>query len=127
MEPKRPIKTFEDLIVWQQAHRLTLLIYRLSKGFPQAEVYGLTSQIRRSASSISANIVEGFARGRKEFMQFLTVANGSLEETKYHLRLAKDLEYLEVRQYDSLRQEYERLGKLLNALRRSLRPNGPRP
>ena len=86
---------FEDLKVFDQAHKLTLLIYKFTKNFPKSEIYGLTSQIRRSSVSVAVNIVEGNSRGhKKEFLQFLYLANGSLEETKYHLMLAKDLGYI---------------------------------
>ena len=116
-----PIKTYEDLVVWQQAHQWTLAVYQLTQVFPRHEAFGLTSQLRRSAASIPANIVEGFARGRKEFSQFLAIANGSLEETKYHLRLAKDLAYIDEPRYRQMHLDGERLGKLLRALRVSLR------
>ena len=108
---------FENLKVFDEAHKLTLLIYKLTKNFPKSEAYGLTSQIRRSSASVAANIVEVNSRGhKKEFLQFLYLANGSLEETKYHLLLAKDLGYIEIKDYDSVHSQSETVGKLLTGL-----------
>jgi four helix bundle protein len=96
MVDREPAKTFEDLIVWQKAHALVLDIYRVTRSFPKEEVYGLTSQLRRAAVSVPANIAEGFKkRGRAEKARVLNMAEASLEETRYHLRLALDLGYME--------------------------------
>lgn len=108
---------FEDLKVFDEAHKLTLLIYKFTKNFSKSEAYGLTSQIRRSSASVAANIVEGNSRGhKKEFLQFLYIANGSPEETKYHLLLARDLGYLDVNEYDLVHSQSEIVGKLLTGL-----------
>jgi four helix bundle protein len=108
---------FENLKVFDEAHKLTLSIYKVTKDFPKSEVYGLTSQIRRSSASVAANIVEGNSRGhKKEFLQFLYLANGSLEETKYHLLLAKDLGYIDIKEYDLVHSQSETVGKLLTGL-----------
>ena len=89
-----PARSFQDLIVWQKAHQLVLGVYRLSKGFPREEIYGLTSQFRRAAVSIPANIAEGFKkRGRPDKVRFMNIAQGSLEECRYYLILTKDLNY----------------------------------
>jgi four helix bundle protein len=89
-----PAQRFEDLIVWQKAHRWVLAVYRYSAGFPKQEVYGLTSQIRRAAVSVPANIAEGFKkRGARDKARFLNVAQGSLEECRYYLILCRDLGY----------------------------------
>ena len=89
-------QSFEDLIVWQRAHELVLLVYRLTKRFPEEERYVLTSQLRRAAISVPANIAEGFRKsGSADKMRFLNIAQGSLEETHYFLILARDLNYLE--------------------------------
>jgi four helix bundle protein len=94
MEKRLPARNFQDLVVWQKAHGLVLEIYRLSRKFPREETYGLTSQLRRSAVSIPANIAEGFKKkGRNDKLRFLNIAQGSLEETRYYLILAGDLEY----------------------------------
>ena len=90
----KPAKKFQDLIVWQKAHDFVLATYRWTDQFPSHEKFGLTSQLRRSAVSIPANIVEGFKkRGIKDKLRFLNIAQGSLEESRYYLILAKDLGY----------------------------------
>jgi four helix bundle protein len=108
-------KTFEEVPAWKSAHEATLLIYKASSKFPKRELYGLTSQIRRSASSVPANIAEGFYRKTtKELIKFLYNARGSCGETIYHLILARDLKYLETKEYNHLYQIYNDLAKQLN-------------
>lgn len=86
---------YRRLHVWQEAHALVLLVYIATKQFPKDELFGLTSQIRRAVVSVAANIVEGQTRAsKKEFLQFLRVANGSLVEVEYYIGLAKDLCYI---------------------------------
>jgi four helix bundle protein len=115
---------YEDtgkLIVWKQSHQLVLKIYEITKGFPNSELFGLTSQIRRAAVSVPSNIVEGKARGfDKEYKRFLMMARGSLEEVKYQLLLAKDLEYIDSNKYEEVINLTNDVGKLLNGLIRSL-------
>ena len=87
-------KIFTDLIVWQKAHQFVLQVYKMTTSFPQNEIYGLTSQFRRAAVSIPANIAEGYKkRGNKDKLNYLNIAQGSLEECRYYLILACDLEY----------------------------------
>jgi len=87
-------KNFRELIVWQKAHDFVLGIYKLSDNFPQREIYCLTSQFRRAAISIAANIAEGFKKfGKQDKIRFLNIAQGSVEECRYYLILAKDLGY----------------------------------
>ncbi len=94
---REPAKRFEDLIVWQKAHQFVLVVYRLTQSFPRSEIYGLSSQFRRASVSIAANIAEGFRkRGPKDKIRFLNIAQGSLEECRYYLILANDLEYGDV-------------------------------
>jgi four helix bundle protein len=89
-----PAKSFQDLLVWQKAHQFVLSVYHYSDYFPQKEIYGLTSQFRRAAISIAANIAEGFKkRGLSDKARFLNIAQGSLEECRYYIVLAKDLGY----------------------------------
>ena len=89
-----PARTFEDLIVWQKAHAWVLDVYRFSDGFPPKELYTLTSQFRRAAISIPANIAEGFRKtGVADKKRFMNIAQGSLEECRYYLILARDLRY----------------------------------
>ena len=93
---REPAKSFEDLIVWQKAHAWVLEVYKLSKGFPKDEIYGLRSQLRRAAVSVPGNIAEGFRkRGPADKIRFLNTAQGSLEEARYYLILAHDLSYLD--------------------------------
>ena len=106
-------KSFEDLVVWQKAHQFVLATYRLSRTFPRSEAYGLTSQYRRAAVSIAANIAEGFKkRGKADKLRFYNIAQGSAEECRYYLILAKDLEYGDV---DELSRLLEEVSKLLDA------------
>ena len=95
-EPGRfaPAKCFEDLIAWRKAHELAIGVYRLSEGFPKHELYGLTSQLRRAAVSIPANIAEGFKkRGKPDKGRFFNISQGSLAECRYYLILVRDLGY----------------------------------
>jgi four helix bundle protein len=89
-----PASSFKDLIVWQKSHALALKVYRVSSRYPKTELYGLVSQMRRAAVSVPANIAEGLKRAsRLDKARFLNVAQGSLEELRYFLLLAADLEY----------------------------------
>ena len=91
---RKPARTFQDLIVWQKAHQFVLSVYKFSSNFPKNEIYCLTSQLRRSAVSIPANIAEGFKkRGIQDKKRYFNIAQGSLEECRYYLILAKDLGY----------------------------------
>lgn len=115
------VKTFKDLLVWQKAHALVLKIYEITKAFPPEEKFGLTSQLRRSASSIPTNIVEGKKKNStKEFLHFLNISDCSLEETKYHLLLSKDLGYLKTNEFDAIHKDCEEVGKMLFGLQKSL-------
>jgi four helix bundle protein len=108
-----PARSFEQLIVWQKAHQLVLSVYRFTESFPGKELYGLTSQLRRSAVSIPANIAEGFKkRGRADKFRFLNIAQGSLEECRYYFILAKDLRYGDS---EPLQSQLEEVSKLLEA------------
>jgi four helix bundle protein len=114
-ESKRlaPAKSFEQLIVWQKAHQFVLGAYRFTENFPRSETYGLTSQFRRADVSIPANIAEGFKkRGRADKVRFFNIAQGSLEECKYYLVLAKDLNYGDIAK---LQPQIEEVSKLLEA------------
>ena len=107
---REPARSFEDLVVWQKAHQYVLGVYRLTKDFPRTEVYGLTSQFRRAAVSIAANIAEGFRkRGQSDKLRFLNIAQGSLEESRYYLILTADLNYGEVTELRSLLEEVSKL------------------
>ena len=115
------IKSHRDLIVWRKAMDLVVLVYKATEGFPKHELYGLTSQIRRAASSVPANIAEGQGRRSKtEFKQFLGNARGSLLELDTHLELALRLNYLTPSQYERIYGHVEEVGRILNGLIRSL-------
>jgi four helix bundle protein len=91
---RRTARSFHDLLVWQRAHEFVLLAYHYSEKFPRAEIYGLSSQLRRAAISIAANIAEGFKkRGRNDKVRFLNISQGSVEECRYYLLLTQDLGY----------------------------------
>ena len=107
---RAPAKTFEDLIVWQKAHQFVLAVYRLTRTFPRSENYGLSSQFRRAAVSIAANIAEGFRkRGKADKLSFLNIAQGSLEESRYYLILARDLDYGDVSELRTVLVEVSKL------------------
>ena len=111
-------KTFEDLVVWQKSHKLVLKIYRLTQSFPRNELFGLVSQIRRSAVSVPANIAEGFRRkGKADKLRFFNISQASLEETRYYLILTNDLEYADSRQ---LLGDLDEVGRILNAYMKSI-------
>ena len=112
-------KTFEDVEVWKKAHRWVLDIYKFSENFPKQEMFGLTSQLRRAAISIPANFAEGFKKaGLSDKLRFYNIAQGSLEECRYYLILANDLNY-----GDSihLKTELDRIGKMLNSYMQAIR------
>ena len=115
---RSPAKTFQDLVVWRKAYQFVLGIYDLTQKFPETEKYGLTSQLRRSAVSIPANISEGFRRqGKSDKVRFLNIAQSSLEESRYYLIPTKDLGYCDpLKQLDQL----EEVSKLLDAYSKSI-------
>ena len=107
---REPAKTFEDLLVWQKAHSFVLTVYRISGTFPKHEIFGLSSQFRRAAVSIAANIAEGFRkRSNADKIRFYNIAQGSLEECRYYLILTKDLEYSDTSEAKLLLQEVSKL------------------
>lgn len=113
-----PAKSFTDLIVWQKAHSFVLHVYEMTKVFPKEELYGLTSQFRRAAVSVPANIAEGFRKhSRPDKARFLNIAEGSLEECRYYIILGHDLGYLDKQ---SLWQMSEEVGRLLNGYRSAI-------
>ncbi|HUK83420.1 MAG TPA: four helix bundle protein [Verrucomicrobiae bacterium] len=110
---RQPAKSFQDLIVWQKAHQFVLSVYRFTDGFPKTETYGMTSQLRRAAVSIPANIAEGFKKsGRADKGRFMNIAQGSIEECRYYLILAKDLGYGD---NATLMPQLEEVSKLLES------------
>jgi four helix bundle protein len=113
--------SFKKLNVWQKAYLFVLNIYKQTKNFPSFELYGLTSQIRRGAVSILANISEGSERQhKKEFVQFLSIARGSLAEVETYLMLSKDLGYISGKEFIELEEQRKEIGRLLRGLYKSL-------
>ncbi len=122
MMERLPAKSFEDLIVWQKAHQFVLMVYSLTESFPKQEVFGLTSQFRRAAVSIAANIAEGFKKkGKAEKARFMNIAEGSLEECRYYLILTRDLKYGDVA---DLKKQIEEVSKLINAYSKAILTHG---
>jgi len=114
--------SYKDLIVWQKSRVLASEVYRVTQLFPKSELYGLTSQLRRSAVSVASNIAEGQGRLTKgEFQQFLGHARGSLLELETQLAIAVDLNYLEKEHFASLEDRISEVNRLLNGLLESLR------
>jgi four helix bundle protein len=116
------IRSFRDLRVWGKAQVLAQTIYQATGRFPKEELYGLTSQLRRAGISISTNIAEGSKRSTtKDLCHFLSIAQGSNEEVKSLLMLAKSLSYLDSSQFQSIHLQSQAIGVMLNGLIRSLR------
>lgn len=115
-------KGYKRLKVYQEAHRLVLMAYRITAEFPKSESFGLVPQMRRAAVSVVANIIEGQARfGNKEFKRFIFVANGSLVELEYYLQLSEELKYINREQYDNLEKQRKLVGSLMGGLLRYLK------
>lgn len=113
---EKKAKSFTDLLVWQEGHKLVLMVYTETKSFPKDELFGLTSQMRRSAVSITSNIAEGFSRqSYKEKVQFFSVSLGSLTELQNQLLIAKDIGYLEKKKFFQLAEQSVILQKMMNS------------
>jgi len=115
------MKDFRDFKVWERAHELVLKIYKCTADFPEQELFGLVTQMRRCSSSIPANIAEGCGRlGNAELHRFLQIACGSSNELEYHLLLAKDLGYLPEDDYTALDKRLAEMKRMLVALTRKV-------
>jgi four helix bundle protein len=111
------VKDFHELKVWQKAHQLTLAVYQITANFPRGELYGLTSQLRRSCASIPANLAEGCGRnGDAELARFCSIALGSASELEYHLLLARDLKLISPQDHDDLSQRATELKRMFAGL-----------
>jgi len=116
------IKSFTDLVAWQEGHKLVLMVYKTTEKFPKKEIYSLTSQMRRCSISITSNITEGFSRqGKKEKIQFYYTARGSLTELQNQLLIAKDVGYLTKSRFQKIAAQTVKVSKLLTGLIKSLR------
>src|SRR2546425_3973618 len=111
MPAQRPAaRSFRDLLVWRKAHAFVLAVYQFTAAFPKPETYGLSLQMRRAAVSIPANIAEGFRRrGKADKARFMNIAEGSLEESRYYLLLARDLQYGDTNMLTGALEEVSRL------------------
>ncbi|MEM1044260.1 MAG: four helix bundle protein [Bacteroidota bacterium] len=121
------MQDFKHLRVWETAHQLVLVIYRVTAHFPKEEQYGLTSQLRRAATSVPSNIAEGCGRDSDgDFARFLRIAQGSANEVEYQLFLASDLGYLDAVVYGDLARQIAEAKRMLNAFIQRVDPKKPR-
>lgn len=116
------MQDFRSLKVWEKSHTWVLDVYRVTESFPKAEVYGLTSQLRRSAMSVPINIAEGCGRGSdKDLCRFLQISMGSASEAEYQLLLAHDLKYLPTSEYHRLHESVNEIKRMLTGLMQKIR------
>jgi four helix bundle protein len=116
------INSFTELTVWQRAHELSLLVYKLTANFPRRDQFGVVSELRRAATSVAANIAEGFGRRTtRELLRSLQISAGEFAETRYFLILSRDLGYLVGLEFESASKLCDSIGQLINALGRSLK------
>jgi len=123
------MRDYTKIVAWQRADDLTVAVYSHTRGFPRDEIYGLTSQLRRAAYSVPANIAEGSAReGKRDYLRFLYIARGSLAEAQYYLHLANKLGYLAQGDYDALATQvkaaFAALYGLIDTVERQVSPLG---
>lgn len=119
------MKDFEDLKVWVKAHEVTLAIYQRTRNFHREEIYGLTSQMRRAAASVPANIAEGCGRrSDAELHRFLQIARGSASELEYHLLLARDLHFMSDAEFKRIETNVVEVQRMLTSLVQRLRLAG---
>ena len=117
------MKDFKDLRVWEKAHSMTIGVYKATKEFPREELFGITSQMRRAASSIGANIAEGTGRRSDgELTRYLHIARGSAAELEYHLLLARDLDLLSTAKFDLMRRQVDEVQRMLTSLIQQVQP-----
>ncbi len=118
------MKQFTELQAWQEAHRLTLMVYQATRTWPKEEIFGLTSQVRRAAVSVESNLAEGFGRfNNTEFHHFCNMARGSLYEAQCQLMIARDLGYLATSAWESIEAQAATVARLIQGLMRHLRPS----
>ncbi|NLO71350.1 MAG: four helix bundle protein [Porphyromonadaceae bacterium] len=121
---QKKTSNFEDLQVWKSAHLFVLSVYKTTKLFPKDELFGLTSQFRRAAISVAANIVEGYKkRGVKDKLRFYNISEGSADECRYYTILSKDLEYISVEEFDYLNSQILSVSKQLSAYSTAIERN----
>lgn len=111
------IQKFTDIVAWQEGHKLVLAVYRITKLFPKEELFGLTSQMRRCAVSITSNVAEGFSRQSfKEKIQFYCISQGSVTELQNQILIARDIDLISKEQFSELADQSVRVHKLINGL-----------
>lgn len=116
------MRDFRELKVWEKSHQLTLAVYQASQGFPKEELFGLTSQLRRAAASIPANLAEGCGRsGKAELARFCVIAMGSASELEYHLLLSRDLRYLNESTWIQLSEQVTEVKRMLASFIRTVK------
>ncbi len=116
--------TFKDIIAWQKAYNFVLETYKTTQHYPEAERFGLTSQFRRAAVSIAANIAEGYRKlSKADKLRLLNVAQGSLEECRFYVMLSKDLDYINKEEYERLNFSIEGASYYLNAYCKGIKDN----
>jgi four helix bundle protein len=121
------VRDFRDLTVWQKAHEVALLVYKMTRGFPVNERYGLTIQLRRAACSVPANIVEGIARGTdRDTARFLVIARASATELEYHLLLARDLGLISESTHKAMTGRIVEVRRILGGFLATLKAHGSR-
>jgi len=114
------IKSFTDLNTWKEAHRLALMVYKVTKEFPKEELFGLVMQLRRAVVSVTSNIAEGFSRNSyKEKLQFYSMALGSITEVQNQILIAKDINYISQEKFNETNEQIIVANKLLNGLIKS--------
>ena len=115
------MRNYRDLQVWTKAHSITLDLYRISRGFPREEIYGLTAQLRRAASSIGANLAEGCGRRTSsELARFVRIAMGSASELDYHLLLCRDLGFIKDEDFRRVESALTEVRKMLTSFLSSI-------
>jgi len=116
------MKSYRDLIVWQKSMRLVTQIYLITKGLPKSELYGLTSQIRRSSISLPSNIAEGYGRNStNDYIRFLQIACGSLYEVQTQLEICYNLEYISKKIFNGIYEQSREIERMLNSLIRKIK------
>jgi four helix bundle protein len=116
------VKSYKELEVWQKAKNLAVSVYKATETMPRSEQFGLTSQMRRAAASVAANIAEGWGRGSTvAYIHFLLIARASLMELETHLIISEELKYLQPAQLEGRQKMIESIGQMLNRLIQSLR------
>ena len=115
------MNNFRELQVYQRSYKAAVAVYRVVRGFPKEEMYGLTSQMKRASTSIPLNIAEGYGKSENpnEFKRFLLMAIGSCDEMRVLIDFSKDLGYIDREQHDKMDKEYDEIGKMLTVLRRN--------